>query len=140
MLVSMVLLPILLVGYRSLIFTLSCELENGYKSTVSSIDVINIPPQAGYYSVTPIGGTSLVTTFDFIASQWSDMDVPLSYEFGYITNNNLFLVLRLRITVAYDPSLLTSGIIDRNFTLNSRVQVYDSMGASSYLDFEVRVK
>lgn len=41
----------------------------------------NAPPKGGKFIVTPKSGTSLSTTFTFMASNWHDNDNPIKYRY-----------------------------------------------------------
>ena len=49
---------------------------------------INKPPIGGILNISPTTGISMITTFTFIASDWVDVDWPLSYTFFYSRINN----------------------------------------------------
>ena len=49
---------------------------------------INKPPIGGILNISPTTGISMITTFTFIASDWVDVDWPLSYTLFYSIVNN----------------------------------------------------
>ena len=53
---------------------------------VASITVVtNSPPLPGTFRVSPTSGVELSTVFSFVVAQWVDSDIPLMYQFGYVT-------------------------------------------------------
>jgi len=53
--------------------------------------------------------TELETTFSFSANQWFDVDLPLSYQFGYFKTNgrpNEMEILRIRSESSFDYRIL----------------------------------
>ncbi len=82
---SLVLLPGAFSSSPRLLFSLSCELDNGFSASASVSVRVNAPPLPGRFSCSPSIGESLKTLFTFTAFQWTDTDLPLSYEFGYLT-------------------------------------------------------
>ena len=136
---SLVLLPKVLSSASNLIFTLTCDLDNGYSSKASVLVQINMPPQPGYFICTPNTGFSLETPFTFSAYQWTDFDLPLSYEFGYLSQRSIFLASRSRLEYPRDKSILPAGYESANYTLIVRSRIYDSMGTMTYQDATVQV-
>lgn len=45
---------------------------------------MNTAPLGGVITVDPTLGQSMVTVFKLLTSQWTDDDIPLTYEFGFI--------------------------------------------------------
>ena len=64
-------------------FGLSLVGPAGVISTTSLIVVRNFPPSPGDFLVTPASGFEFSTMFTFSATYWNDLDLPLSYVFGY---------------------------------------------------------
>jgi hypothetical protein len=64
----------------SYIFSLGCD-----SSTSSIVVSTNAAPIGGTFSVQPNEGEELNTMFAMTASEWMDIDLPLSFQFGYLT-------------------------------------------------------
>jgi hypothetical protein len=98
---NLVLLPNILPQRSLLTLTLTCITKQSFQYTSSVSIVTNGAPIKGKFSVFTFfyNDESLVTTtnttlneknnkFIFFASRWIDEDLPLTFEFGYFTNNN----------------------------------------------------
>jgi hypothetical protein len=59
------------------------SVQNGARSTASTELVINGPPLAGFFSVSPANGYALTTNFVLASSGWADVDLPVTVSFGY---------------------------------------------------------
>jgi len=117
--INLVIYNNMLPASSSLIFTLSCGLSS------ASIHVTtNGPPLMGSFKALPNNGIELSTTFNFTASNYVDPDLPLTYQFGFISNN-IHNVLQSRSLISITHSTLASG------SVNIYVQVFDSFGIYS---------
>ncbi len=124
-------------------FSLSCG------SSSSSIVVsTNGAPTGGSYSVQPREEEELSTLFSMTATQWVDVDLPLSYQFGYLTVSSsgsaeyttLTMVVRSRMETSYASSVFPAGPQSTGNILNSTVTVYDVYDAYSSTSWSVKVK
>jgi hypothetical protein len=113
----------------SLVFTLGCD--NTTSSTSVNVKT-NGAPLPGLFTVTPTGGEELTTLFTFSAAQWSDPDLPLTYQFGFESDTSLSnLVVVSRSELSYTSTKLPVGAEKRNFHLNCTLSVFDSIGATA---------
>jgi hypothetical protein len=80
---NLVLLTSVLSVRDSYTFSLSLVSAGGVVAKSSLIVVRNFPPSPGLFSVTPASGIEFSTSFMFSATYWNDVDLPLSYVFGY---------------------------------------------------------
>jgi hypothetical protein len=106
-------------------FTLSCG-----STTVSTTVTTNGAPLPGSFSVIPASGAELSTTFTFAAAQWSDPDLPLTYQFGFqsaVSLSNLVIVSRSELS--YATSSLPAGDAARAGAVDCSLRAYDNMGA-----------
>jgi hypothetical protein len=79
----------------SLTFSLTCEVPSSPSRATASINiVVNSPPQPGNFYVKPNTGVELSQKFTFIAENWQSVNLPISYQFGYVSSTNLNIVLR----------------------------------------------
>jgi hypothetical protein len=97
-------------------FTLSCG-----PSSASILVTTNGPPLFGSFKALPYHGLELSTIFNFTAVSYIDPDLPLSYQFGFITNG-IHNVLQMKSSLSLAFSTLTSGPI------STYVQVFDYYG------------
>jgi hypothetical protein len=106
-------------------FTLACG-----STTVSTTVTTNGAPLPGSFSVKPAYGIELSTTFTFAAAQWSDPDLPLTYQFGFqsaVSLSNLVIVSRSELS--YAASSLPAGDVSRASAVDCSLRIYDSLGA-----------
>jgi hypothetical protein len=126
---------------RTLTFSLTGRIPYLGKTAISSITVtINAPPSPGTFYVDPADGVELEQKFQFIAQQWVDTDLPLTYQFGYDTNTGVSVVLKSRSESPYGSSLLTAGIESASYVVSTFAQIYDSLGANSTARSAVTVR
>jgi hypothetical protein len=106
-------------------FTLSCG-----STAVSTTVTTNGAPLPGSFYVTPGVGVELLTTFTFTAVQWSDPDLPLTYQFGFqsaVSLSNLVIVSRSELS--YATSSLPAGDVSRANAVDCSLRIFDSLGA-----------
>jgi hypothetical protein len=109
-------------------FTLSCG-----STAVSTTVTTNGAPLPGSFYVTPEAGVELLTTFTFTAVQWSDPDLPLTYQFGFqsaVSLSNLVIVSRSELS--YATSSLPAGDVSRSNAVDCSLRIFDSLGAFAY--------
>ena len=111
----------------TLVFTLTCG------STSNSLTVTtNGAPLPGLFTLTPAEGDELSTVFQFSASQWTDTDLPLTYQFGFESVTSLAnLVVVSNSELSFTSTTLPAGPHDSANRLNCTLHVYDSLGASA---------
>jgi hypothetical protein len=106
-------------------FTLSCG-----STVVSTAVTTNGAPLPGSFSVKPEFGIELSTVFTFAAAQWTDPDLPLTYQFGFqsaVSLSNLVIVSRSE--QSYATSSLPAGDVSRACAVDCSLRIFDSMGA-----------
>lgn len=109
-------------------FSLSCG------ATVAWLTVTtNGAPLPGEFSVSPPSGTELLTQYAFWASFWADEDLPLTYQFGFVSpSNGARLSVGGKTTSAHAESLLPAGsTASGGYRVNCTLGVYDTYGAST---------
>lgn len=114
----------------SLIFSLSC----GSASSAISVGT-NGAPLPGRFAVTnTTGGTvgsELQDKFSFVASDWVDNDLPITYQFSFFSpSSSAFMVAAGRSQTSYTSSKLPAGSADNMFLLNCSVEIFDTFDAS----------
>lgn len=108
-------------------------------SASSSISIsMNVPPRPGIFRVRPAVGIALATEFNFLANRWNDTDIPLTFQFAYTSGGRL-QVIQSRSEVNFVSSFLPTGIERENRTIYCGTYIYDSLDASSFSSFPVRV-
>jgi hypothetical protein len=142
--ISLVLLGNSLPSQSSFKFTLSCSLANGFTSSNSLTITTNSPPFGGVLDVSPVKGVMLETVFWMFGSDWVDEDLPLSYQFGYLSpsssaSSNGVSVFRSKLQLSFASTTLPSG--PPYFSnLTCVVMVFDQLDSSSRSLFGVMVE
>ena len=104
----------------------------GTQSTAISVQ-INSPPRGGTFEVSPSVGFQLNTLFKMSAILWHDDDLPISFQFGYVSwQNSWNMLIRLASPVNWATSLLPIGSIARDYQLNCTLDVIDPFSASTF--------
>jgi hypothetical protein len=105
----------------------------------SLIVYINSPPTRGKFLVSPLSGFELNTSFTLSASRFTDDDLPLSYQFTYLTPSEFPLIIRSRSELTSVDSLLPSGQDIRDWFLSCVLTAFDGLDASIPLTQDVHV-
>lgn len=125
-LISLVLPGSALPMRETLSFSLSCG------QSVAAVTVTtNGPPQPGKFAVSPVsGGVALTTSFQFTASFWTDANLPISYQFGFLSpSSGVTMTLQARSEQSSSSSYLPSGSTSVQFMITATVQVFDVLNA-----------
>ena len=122
--------PFQLLGGSRLLFSLSCRSSDISETSAYINIMVNSPPKSGYLQVQPSSGVELDTKFLFFNFLWTDDDLPLEYQMGYISSN-LMIVLQPKSESASSTSLLPAGIDSENNMLQCYSQVYDALNANT---------
>jgi len=112
-------------------FILTSRTTTGVESRASVTVTTNGPPLPGTFDVQPHVGVELTTSFMFLASKWSDEDLPLTYAFSFTSSTGALLTLQSRSEISYGNSTLPAGDPDKGYSLGCVVKVYDSVSACS---------
>ena len=117
-------------GGQTYTFSLICRNSASLDevATASLAVYVNSPPLQGHLAVTPHTGTALSTDFMFIAFDWLDQDLPLSFAFGFSEAQNNYILQDLS-EISYGVSQLPSRGDNRNITCFT--QVVDVLGANT---------
>jgi hypothetical protein len=86
--VNLVLFSSVLSVRDSYTFSLSLIGATGVISTTSLVIIRNFPPSPGLFDVAPASGLDFSTPFKLSATHWNDVDLPLSYVFGFVSIGN----------------------------------------------------
>jgi hypothetical protein len=113
-------------------FRLASSLKEPGVSTSAVISIaMNAAPQPGEFSVTPREGQELSEEFLFSGSNWQDVDLPLSYQFGYWSPSQTLLVVRSKLELATASLTLPAGSSGGNYSVLCSMEVFDSLSAKS---------
>ena len=122
-------------------FTLSCCGDMSLPLYSSSVTItINSPPRAGFFQIDPNPGIELQDNFLFNTGQWTDSDLPMRYQFGYISPLGATVITQSKSLKASGTSLLPAGPDSENNILGTFVVVFDSLNANSSLQYSVIVR
>eukprot|EP01039_Chlorochromonas_danica_P009601 gene9601-10612_t len=129
----------------SLKFTLTCSLaftdasvaKSSWSSSISFS--VNAPPQGGSYSVSPVQGTELIDPFTFLCDKWRDEDLPITYQFGFLSSARNEIVLRSLLSIAFADLQLPAGQAASDYVLTTFAYIYDALGSNSSQTSDVRV-
>ena len=139
--VFLVLSPFSLPVGATLTFVLTCTQMSGIESTVSLVITTNSPPSPGVFAVYPDAGTAYATSFSFVAAAWSDDDLPITYQFGFISDTtNSLVALISRSEKSYSHSQLPEGFVDEDYRMNCVASIFDNLNANSTSIVNVRVE
>jgi hypothetical protein len=127
------------VGF-SYTFGLRCQLSFPGKSAVSTITItVNSPPTPGFFSIQPMSGREIIDSFTFLCNQWMDTNLPLSYQFSYLSLSGMKIVIRSSSILSYASSILPGGSKINNGSLTALADIYDSLNANSTSSLVIRV-
>jgi hypothetical protein len=113
--------------------------SEGKQATSSVTVLVNAPPTPGSFHVSPDSGPELEQTFQFIAEQWEDSDLPLTYQFGYLSTSALSMTLRSRLELSFGSSLLTAGEEASGYAVTCLAQIFDFLNADTSVEYVVTV-
>ena len=121
-------------------YRISLEIEtNSLNSTVALYDfATNDHPSNGTCIVDPPSGEVLATHFVFTCYGWLDSDMPLLFKVYYKIEEELFTLASFGGQHSHFISL-PQGNAAENFTVTTKVNIVDSLGAvnSVYLNVQV---
>lgn len=120
-------------------YVFSLSATSSSSTVYSSISVsLNRPPRSGSLSSNPWSGTVMNTSFHLSVSGWEDEDLPLSYEFFYLSNGKN--TLRRQSEFTFVDSMLPLGSSSNGNQLDCWVKVFDSLNGFSSSVVSVVVK
>ena len=109
---------------------LSC-FQQGYLTFASISLLTNSPPQPGIFTVYPSQGEALLTQFTLTANYWSSDNLPLFFEFGFVSNSGDYLPLQPKSEQPYTESVLPSVFKSSFGLLNLYAIIFDIVNANS---------
>jgi hypothetical protein len=121
-------------------FTLTCTLEHpGPTSSLSISVTVNSPPSPGSFTVIPKNGIELVTSFTFACNLWQDDNLPLQYQFIYITSSENSMTLQSMSESTSTSQTLPSESFLANYELVCAAYIFDGYLAHSTAFFSIFV-
>ncbi|RYG68135.1 hypothetical protein EON64_05855, partial [archaeon] len=125
----------------NLLFSLSCSLRDPGSSSTSSVAVqINSLPRPGLFAISPDEEVELSFLFAFTCSRWIDEDLPLSYQFGFVSNAGSEVTLRSKLPASFAELGLPAGMSGRNYSVSCFAQVYDVYEGKTTASYAVKVR
>jgi len=122
-------------------FFLSC-MTASKKTAATSIKVhTNGPPISGLMAVDPSSGSEFQDPFTVSASRWQDDDIPLTYEFKYVSPEDAsYQALKSRGEISFATGKrLPAGSETNNNILEIVGFIYDSLDSFSIYSLDVTV-
>jgi hypothetical protein len=139
--INLKLSPNVLLGGFTYSFTLTSKLESpGVGSSLTVTVVVNSPPKLGNFIISPAEGEELTTLFSFSCARWQDDNLPLQYQFSYLTATGNKLTMRSIAETSFTSLTLPAGENSRGNDIRGIADVFDSYLAnvSSYAVVKVR--
>eukprot|EP01038_Epipyxis_sp_PR26KG_P006100 gene6100-8408_t len=120
------------IGNRLYTLQLSCHQKSKMVS-FAAIDLnVNVPPISGDFSVYPLVGQALSTSFTLSSFGWISGDLPLTYSYGFVSViDNSLNIIRSRSVIAHTSTLLPRGNEFSNYLTDTVVIVYDDYDRNS---------
>jgi hypothetical protein len=133
------LLPNSLASGKSYSFGLKCQLQ-GIVQTTSFITItVNAPPSLGNFEVVPSSGRAYVELFHLLCNSWTDSDLPLYYQFSFLSTTGLTLITKTLTTLSYTETVLPEGLKENNKKVTCQADIYDDLNANSTVYYAVQV-
>lgn len=133
---NLVLAPNAMAPRSAYTFTLSCA--SGSTVTSSTIQIsTNGPPTPGTFAVSPLTGVEMSDKFTFTADQWTDANLPLTYQFGFVGASNTFMVIQSRSSATFGSSVLAANADGSQVEVV--VQVFDALSSMATTSAKVTV-
>ena len=125
----------------SFTFQLTCTNSKTLISSYVQITVTtNSPPLYGSIRISPSSGYEMITIFMLEAKYWVSSELPLKYEFSFLSNyNNIFLPIGGISEAAFVYSVLPRGNSAQFFALSCSLLVLDSVDCSANASTSVTV-
>jgi hypothetical protein len=125
--INLKLSPNVLLGGFTYTFTLTSYLESpGVVSSVTLTVVVNSPPKLGNFIISPAEGEELTTLFSFSCARWQDDNLPLQYQFSYLTSVGNKLTMRSIAEPSFTSLTLPAGEKSNGNCIQGVADVFDS--------------
>lgn len=103
-----------------------------YSTNASTIISVNSIPLPGFFTITPSSGVELTTSFSLTALYWHDTDLPLSFEFGFVSpSHGIAMVVSPRSISSAATTTLPAGSAITDFAVNCFANIFDIYGANN---------
>jgi hypothetical protein len=133
--------PNVLLGGFTYSFTLTSRLESpGVGSSLTVTFVVNSPPKLGNFIISPAEGEELTTLFSFSCARWQDDNLPLQYQFSYLTFTGNKLTMRSIAETSFTSLTLPAGENSRGNSIQGIADVFDSYLANVSSSVMVKVR
>ena len=100
---------------------------------------VNAPPRSGVFTVKPYYGTELTQPFNFFAQNWFGDNLPLTYQYLYLSAANNSITILSRSEKTHGSSILPAGSSVDDYVVTCYLVVYDFLDSSSKSDSFVQV-
>ena len=110
-----------------LIAVLASLNDNTYASINEIVVGVNSAPTGGKITSSPSSGSALLTLFSTISSEWSDVDIPLTYDFSHFISSALPVMnIKLRSSSNVASTELPEGSVQENYVITIINNIYDN--------------
>jgi hypothetical protein len=125
----------------TLVFSLSCQSLQTSSLAIASVTVVtNAQPAPGLFEVFPSTGEELSVVFSFFAFSWTDSDIPLTYEFGFVAvPGQSYQVIQGKSQLSHVGAVLPAGLEVYDHTVVAFCRIFDSYGANSSASTSITV-
>jgi hypothetical protein len=137
--IQLALFPNSLAAGRLYSFGLKCQLANNIQATSFITITVNAPPSSGQFVVSPTSGAAYLEVFSLTCSGWSDSDLPLSYQFSFLSLTGRTLITKSLTPLPYSGTILPEGQKDNNQLVTCQADIYDNLNANSTVFKSVEV-
>jgi hypothetical protein len=134
------LVPNSLTAGRLYSFGLKCQLENNIQVTSFISITVNAPPSPGRFVVSPTSGTAYLEVFLLTCSGWTDSDLPLSYQFSFLSLTGITLITKSLTSLSYSGTVLPEGQKGNNQLVTCQADIYDNINANATVFKSVEVR
>jgi hypothetical protein len=121
-------------------FSFGCYPSSVGQATVSSIVItVNKAPSLGKFQVSPSEGIELEDIFTFSCSNWIDSNLPLTYQFSYLTTTGTKMIVKSSSQATYTSLVLPAGSSSNKDVVNCIADIYDVYNANTTVQYQVVV-
>jgi hypothetical protein len=139
--INLKLFPNVLLGGFTYSFKLTSRLESpGVGSSLTMTVMVNSPPKLGSFIISPSEGEELTTLFSFSCARWQDDNLPLQYQFSYLTSTGNKLTMRSIADTSFTSLTLPAGENTRGNDVQGIADVFDSYLANVSSSATVKVR
>jgi hypothetical protein len=100
---------------------------------------VNAPPSPGRFSMSPLSGREVIDPFTWTCSRWTGADLPLSYQFSYVSSSGNSVVIQSLSSLTMATAGLPAGSPSNSGMVLCVADVFDNLRANSTITRAVQV-